>query len=214
MKENLNFPDDLRGRILAAARHSFFTYGLRAVTMDALAKETGISKKTLYVHFPSKRALVREVLATKIGEIDADLAVAQNAHPEDPVEGLHALLTVWRRHLAEIQPGFLRDIQLDSPAEFAQLSALRRALIDRRFGGLLETGRRAGIIRDDVPTAFIVEMLMGAVDAVGSAQKLEQWNLTMRSAFTYLTTILIEGALSEQGRKQWKNAPAMGTDRS
>ena len=47
-----------RARILAAAREHFFAHGFRRVTMDDLAQELGMSKKTLYAHFPSKTALL------------------------------------------------------------------------------------------------------------------------------------------------------------
>src|ERR1700710_1996352 len=45
-------------RILETARRQFFTYGYNALTMDDLAHELGISKKTLYLHFPGKDAII------------------------------------------------------------------------------------------------------------------------------------------------------------
>ena len=44
----------IRQRIVEAARAHFFSHGFRRVTMDDLAEELGISKKTLYAHFPGK----------------------------------------------------------------------------------------------------------------------------------------------------------------
>src|SRR5437867_6485759 len=46
--------DPNRQRIVDAARVHFFSHGFRSVTMDDLAQELGISKKTLYAHFPGK----------------------------------------------------------------------------------------------------------------------------------------------------------------
>ncbi len=43
-----------RQRIVDATRVHFFSHGFRRVTMDDLAAELGISKKTLYAHFPGK----------------------------------------------------------------------------------------------------------------------------------------------------------------
>src|ERR1041384_4810709 len=48
-----------RQRIVAAARAHFFSHGFRSVTMDDLAAELGISKKTLYAHFPGKMRVER-----------------------------------------------------------------------------------------------------------------------------------------------------------
>ena len=42
-------------RILATADRLFYGHGIRAMGVDTIAAETGISKRTLYNHFPSKR---------------------------------------------------------------------------------------------------------------------------------------------------------------
>jgi len=55
--------DSNRQRIVEAARTHFFSHGFRRVTMDDLAAELAISKKTLYAYFPSKTALLEDVLA-------------------------------------------------------------------------------------------------------------------------------------------------------
>ena len=56
----------VRQRIVDAARGHFFSHGFRSVTMDDLAEELGISKKTLYAHFPGKFDLLEAVLADKL----------------------------------------------------------------------------------------------------------------------------------------------------
>ena len=58
---------------MEAARAHFFSHGFRSVTMDDLADELGISKKTLYAHFPSKIALLEAVLADKFASVEARL---------------------------------------------------------------------------------------------------------------------------------------------
>ena len=60
-------------RIVEAAREHFFSHGFRSVTMDDLAEELAISKKTLYAHFPSKIALLEAVLADKFASVEACL---------------------------------------------------------------------------------------------------------------------------------------------
>jgi len=45
---------EVRNRILTEARGLFFRYGFSRVTMDEAAETLGMSKKTLYRHFPSK----------------------------------------------------------------------------------------------------------------------------------------------------------------
>jgi AcrR family transcriptional regulator len=53
-------------RILAAADRLFYRKGIRAVGVDAVAAEAGISKRSLYDTFPSKEALIAAYLRQRI----------------------------------------------------------------------------------------------------------------------------------------------------
>ena len=44
----------------------FRKYGIRSVTMSDLARELGMSKKTLYVHLENKRDLISKIMANHI----------------------------------------------------------------------------------------------------------------------------------------------------
>jgi len=56
-------------RILATADKLFYTQGIRAVGVDTIAAEAGVSKRTLYNHYPSKDALIAAYLTTRFKQI-------------------------------------------------------------------------------------------------------------------------------------------------
>ena len=56
-------------RILAAADKLFYAQGIRAVGVDAVAAEAGVSKRTLYNHYPSKDALIGAYLTARFRHI-------------------------------------------------------------------------------------------------------------------------------------------------
>src|SRR6478752_3057165 len=53
---------DMKDRILETADKLFYLQGIRAIGVDTIAAEIGISKRTLYNHFPSKDALIAAYL--------------------------------------------------------------------------------------------------------------------------------------------------------
>src|SRR5258707_10461617 len=53
---------DMKERILETADRLFYLQGIRAIGVDTIAAEIGISKRTLYNHFPSKDALIAAYL--------------------------------------------------------------------------------------------------------------------------------------------------------
>ncbi|AWM01721.1 TetR/AcrR family transcriptional regulator [Bradyrhizobium amphicarpaeae] len=55
-------PQTMKERILQTADKLFYLQGIRAIGVDTIAAEIGISKRTLYNHFPSKDALIKAYL--------------------------------------------------------------------------------------------------------------------------------------------------------
>jgi len=186
-------------RIIMAARRHYLAHGFRRVTMDDLAEELAMSKKTLYACFTSKAALLKAVLLDKFDEIEADLRrIASDS--TDVQASLHRLLACIQRHTEEIQPPFVRDIQRKAPEMFQLVERRRREIILRHFGRLFELGRRDGIIRKDIPTRLIVEILLGATQAILNPPKMAELDLTPKTGFTAIITVILQGALTN-GRR-------------
>ena len=189
-----------RQRIVAAARASFFAQGFRSVTMDDLAQELGMSKKTLYAHFPSKTALLEALLLEKFRDTEAELARITSECAADFLTGLHRLLMYVQKNTEEVQPPFLRDMQREGPELFKVIESRRRQIIQRYFGKLLEGGRREGLIRKDIPVHIIIEILLGAVEAIMRPPRMLELGLTPASGFNAIITVILEGALNPKGR--------------
>src|SRR6266571_9460443 len=139
-----------RQRIVEAARAHFFSHGFRSVTMDDLAEELGVSKKTLYAHFPSKIALLEAVLADKFADVEAKLEEITRAYPHDFPAALHELLASMQRELDEIKPPFVRDMRQKTPQVFKIVEHRRAELIQRFFGKLFVEGQRTRMVRKDL----------------------------------------------------------------
>ena len=59
----------MKERILETADRLFYLQGIRAVGVDTIAAEIGISKRTLYNHFPSKDALISAYLTRRFKQV-------------------------------------------------------------------------------------------------------------------------------------------------
>jgi AcrR family transcriptional regulator len=187
-------------RIVVAARSHFFAHGFRSVTMDDLADELGMSKKTLYVAFPSKLDLLRAVLLEKFRHVEADLDKVMSTVSSDVLGALHHLLACMQRHAGEIQPPFVRDIRREAPEVFKTVEDQRRKIIQRYFGKIFEEGRRAGIIRKDIPTRLMIAMLVGVTEAIMNPPKMAELGLTPQTGYVSVVTVMLEGLLTEKGR--------------
>jgi AcrR family transcriptional regulator len=187
-------------RIVTAAREHFFAHGLRSVTMDDLAAELGMSKKTLYAEFPSKTDLLRAVLLDKINSVEADLEHIMAQSSANALAALQQLLACMQRHTEEIQPPFVRDIRREAPELFKLVESRRRELIQRYFGRIFDDGRREKIIRSDISTEMILEILLGAVQSIMNPPKIEALGVTPKAGYGAIISVILEGVLTAKGR--------------
>jgi AcrR family transcriptional regulator len=187
-------------RIVSAARRHFLSHGFRSVTMDDLAEELGMSKKTLYASFASKTDLLRAVLLDKFRSIESDLEGIDSDSSADVLRSLQQLLVCVQRHAEEIQPPFVRDLRREAPEMFQLVERRRRDVIQRYFGKIFDDGRRAGIFRKDIPTRLMIEILLGATEAIMNPPKMAELGLTPKTGFLTIITVVLEGVLTERGR--------------
>jgi AcrR family transcriptional regulator len=169
--------------------------------MDDLAKELGISKKTLYAHFPGKIDLLEAVLANKFASVEVTLKHVTRAHPHDFPATLQELLAGTQRELDEIKPPFVRDMRQKAPQVFKVIERRRAALIQRYFGKLFVDGQRAGMVRKDVPAKLIIEILLAMIQAIMNPPKIEELGILPKEGFAGILKIVLEGALTAKGRK-------------
>ncbi|MGB5929410.1 MAG: TetR/AcrR family transcriptional regulator, partial [Cyclobacteriaceae bacterium] len=64
---------EVKDKIIHTAESLFLQYGIRSVTMDDIAKELGISKKTIYQYFSDKEEIVCNVTEDHLSKEKAEI---------------------------------------------------------------------------------------------------------------------------------------------
>lgn len=182
-------------RVITAARREFFLHGFRRVSMDDLAAELRMSKKTLYACFPSKSSLVEAVLKDKFNEVETDLSRLASEGSTDMEEAIHRFLQRVQRHTAEIHPSFVRDLGRETPDLFRIVEYRRRRLIRRHVAALFNKGRKAGLIRKDISVELLIEILLGAVEAIMIPSRVTELGLTLEKGYSAIIRVVLEGAI-------------------
>jgi AcrR family transcriptional regulator len=190
--------EDARNRILAGARKHFFAHGFRGVTMDDIARELGMSKKTLYAHFTSKPDLLEAAIQNKLDDLNADLTAIETKHEGDFEATLREYLACLQRHAGEIAPPFVRDMKTAAAELWNSVESRRAAILERYFGKLFKGGRKQGLIRADVSPKLIMEVMLGLVQVVLSPQKVTELNLTPQTALAQTLSIILNGVFTSE----------------
>ena len=101
-------------RILEAASKRFFGLGMSKVTIDEVAADLGMSKKTIYKYFPSKDDLLLAAVRVNIERVGKEVSGIINS--KEPFEKkIAVLLSVIGRQIRRISPQFQSDMSRFSP---------------------------------------------------------------------------------------------------
>ncbi|WP_422743454.1 TetR/AcrR family transcriptional regulator [Mycobacterium sp. WMMD1722] len=84
-------PEATRGAILRAAGEVFLARGYERSSMAQIALQSGVARRTLYNHFPGKRALFDEAIARLWGQMSLNPVIAATSGPRSPNEVLYAI---------------------------------------------------------------------------------------------------------------------------
>ncbi|HEY1025594.1 MAG TPA: TetR/AcrR family transcriptional regulator [Sphingobacteriaceae bacterium] len=136
-------------RILNKASEQFFSFGLRSVTMDELAREMGVSKKTLYRHFADKDQIVERVIARLLNDHKQEIGCCRDA-ATDAVHEVALQLEVILKIFFGIKPGFFNEVQKYFPEIWCNvMSHEKEALLDG-IRQNLEHGVSTGLYRPEI----------------------------------------------------------------
>ena len=106
LNSNVNKED----RIVAAASTLFWKFGIRSVTMDNVARECGVSKKTLYQYFMDKAQLVDTVVRKMAAHHQAQLTEIEQAG-KNVIEEVCSEFKIYVSALFSIHAAFFYDLE-------------------------------------------------------------------------------------------------------
>ena len=194
--------DPAVARILRQARAHFFTHGYCSCTMDDLAAELGMSKKTLYVHFAGKDDIMRAVIEQLGREVRADAEALLASRRLGFSEKLRGFAEGMVQRLSLLNPRTLRDLQRFAPELYELTVEMREKNIPYIFGRFIEEGKLNGKVRDDVDAAFAVEFFLQAMQGLIQPATLDRLGLTPRDLLPRAIDLFFGGLLTPAGRKE------------
>jgi AcrR family transcriptional regulator len=201
----------VRNRIVEGARQSFFEYGFSRVTMDEIAENLGMSKKTLYKHFSSKEDLLKSVITSHCNGMDVRVQPIMENTTTDFIEKMLIMGPIIAENIAKIPVLFLKDLEKNSPETWREYQEWRRSSIIANFGKFLTEGIQQGVFRNDLHVEGVVTMYLTIIEGMFRSEVLSKLPLTPAQVYTMIARVLTEGIIDESARKEFfeKTRPAM-----
>jgi len=196
--------DSPDARILATAQRQLFTYGYNALTMDDLAHELGISKKTLYRHFPGKDAIIGLIIDGIGRTIRSGMEAVLNDPKLNFAQKLRGVVDVVAPRLAQTSPAMLRELQRYAPRIHQKIDELRQKNIPYVFGRLFRAGIAEGAVRADLDPDFAAQFWLQSMRGLTHPDTLAVTHLTPRQTLEKALELFTGGLLTTGGRKDYE----------
>lgn len=157
--------DEKKREIIEKATAIYLKYGIKSMTMDEMAKQLGISKKTLYSFVSDKNELVELcVLSQHEGEVCRMAEVSQqNENAIDEMLGISKSVT---DTLKKIHPSIFFDLAKYHPNALRMMNEQKRSFIRGCVMDNLQRGIKQGLYRDNLNTEVISTIYLATLDHI------------------------------------------------
>lgn len=184
--------------IIEKASLLFYRYGIRSITMDFIASELGISKRTLYENFKNKEMLIIACLeeTEKYHKQRFCDILASNANV---IEKLVLCYKVVIEYLRKTSRSFQLDVeQLHSKVN--EEYEKHREKSNEFFRNLLEGGVKEGLIRSDLNTDIAAALHSSQIEWLKKSQQRFASEHTSVDIIQTMVCIFLRGIVTEDGR--------------
>lgn len=192
------------------ALEKFTTLGYAKTTMDEIAAELGMSKKTLYKYFATKLDLMEALIQLLFDHINkrCDAVLASPISAIEKLAGITRVVVEQQQRLAS--KAMMESVRDHLPHIWRRIEAFRRERKKKNMQVVIEQGIREGTFRADVDREMFDNFLSGAIQEGVRPEVLIHSQYSMADVFLCMMDIFMNGILTEIGRKQYKKIMARG----
>lgn len=138
-------------RILSKSHELFNRYGIRSVSMDDIAAQLGMSKKTLYQYYTDKDELVNAVFDIVL-TTNRTQCVECSKMGENAIHEMFISFDVVEEMLKTMNPSLLYDMQKYHPSAFRKFEEFRNGFLYKLIRSNIERGLKEELYRPEIDT--------------------------------------------------------------
>ncbi|MDP4210635.1 MAG: TetR/AcrR family transcriptional regulator [Bacteroidota bacterium] len=187
--------------ILNKVRCLYLKYGIKSVTMDDVARELGMSKKTLYQYVKDKNELVSLVMDLEIEshQCFSEKIHAMNLSAIDEVLEIHKQVN---RMIKERNPSQEYDLRKYYPEQYQKIMQVSRERIYNNIRDNIRKGKEEGVYRAEVNEEIIAKVQLMRLENSVFNEAFTVEEMTSPKFFLEIFVYHIRGIANEKGIKE------------
>ena len=197
-------------KILYFTHAKFITEGFYKTTMDEIARDLQMSKKTIYKHFDSKEELLENVCGMRMNLMEEFLDEVAESN-DDAITKFLKIIHKQKSMSMNCSPVWFRDLEIHAPHLSKEFAKVRQEKVTMIMSKLLEQGKKEKVV-EHVPVDIIITALNGAIEAVTHADFVLNSKYSFHEAMRITAEIFFNGFLTELGKEKFSNTKKLCED--
>ncbi len=194
--------ENIKEKILEKSAKLFLSIGVKAITMDDVSNSLGMSKKTLYNHFPTKKILIKETLTFFFSQVDAIVEEISCRNLNAIEKWLITLEEVFSIiHIDDKGSGSLQ-IKKYYPVIFEEVQKQQWEIIRRSFQKNLSQGILEGLFREDFDMNLFIRFYYSGIMSIEENSVFEGLNLSHKDLKKKFIEFQIRSITTKKGIKE------------
>lgn len=195
---------EIKEKIINAADSLFNRFGIRSVSMDDIARELTMSKKTIYQYVADKNEIVKMITMMHLNRERAEFAEVL-ATSSNALEELYNLSLCLRRHIGEINPSLLFDMQKFHPESWELWIEFKDGFIKNSVFNVIERGKKEGYFRPDINAEILATFRIESIELTFDPNIFPKEKFDFREVQMTLYDHFVHGLLTVKGQEIYDN---------
>jgi AcrR family transcriptional regulator len=191
---------DVKERILTKAADLFMRYGIRSITMDEIANQLGISKKTIYQFFTDKDDMVSAVIEQEIKRNEAECIQFRDG-AADAVHEIFLALEDLDEMLKYTNPLMLYDLEKHHPRAFQKIKGYKYQFLYKALLDNLQRGIREEVYRNDFQSDIVAKNRIESAFLIFNPDLFPHSRYKMSEVSYELAMLFLHGVVTTNGKK-------------
>ena len=194
----------MKEKILLNATDMFLNLGFKSVTMDDIARNSGVSKKTIYAHFSNKTDLIEGVTNYLFDTICEGIDLIHEQE-QSPIVELFQIKKFVLEHLKDEKSSPQYQLQKYYPKIYATLKQKQFAEMQELIKENLAKGIEQGLYRESVDVDFIARIYFHGMVGIKDKDLFPLQNYSMSTLMNYYLEYHLRGICTEKGIQELEN---------
>ena len=191
---------EIKERIQQKAEDLFRRFGIRSVTMDEIANQLGISKKTIYLYYADKDEIVDAVISNIINEnqtcCNKDRSIATDA-----IHEIFLAMEMIQEMLQDMNPSIMYDLERSHPKAFQKFIHHKYKYLYEVMKENIERGIKEDLYRPEVQADVVAKMRLETMMLAFNQDIFPKTKYKLTDVEQQLIEFYLYGLASSKGRK-------------